>query len=554
MHTPASNIPTTIRLPQPHSPLNPAPHAAASAFVPSDSAAVDPFENLSPSQAAALLAEHLDGHRARRVPRVAWLWSYFRNPPEPWAGPAHRVGVLNAAAGRRLRLAQERGLPARLLVGSTDTDDRWRNREIVIENDIAWRIQAMVDFLFAKPVKLVSTAADATQRERIQAALDAVWEASGGAVLMQDAALIGHVIGSVDLLISATPATISPTPIPVQPAPSPPPAPQHDRAPASPIAGDEAPAADDLAALRRRAAAAVRVHIVEPSRGVAILSPQDYRTLDAFLIDSPPAPGHEGGPETVTLLTGGGWWTLRREPTGVIRPLAEGDNTVCPGRVPVVHIQNISQPFALDGLSEVEPLIPLQDELNTRLSDRASRVTMQSFRMYLAKGFDSLDNLTVAPGMIWSTDNPAATIEPFGGDGASPSEDAHIEQIREALDKASGVPPLATGVVRARVGNLTSENALRLTLQGLLTRTLRKRLTYGRGIAQACEMLLTALDNAGVLPTAPTDRGVLVQWSDPLNRSPEEELRVASARIELGQPRQDVLGELGIAPDQGRIV
>jgi hypothetical protein len=69
-----------------------------------------------------------------------------------------------------------------------------------------------------------------------------------------------------------------------------------------------------------------------------------------------------------------------------------------PGVVPVVHIQNLSQPFRYEGLSEVEPLIGLQDELNTRLSDRASRVTMSSFKMYLAKRLDGFENARVGPG------------------------------------------------------------------------------------------------------------------------------------------------------------
>jgi hypothetical protein len=51
------------------------------------------------------------------------------------------------------------------------------------------------------------------------------------------------------------------------------------------------------------------------------------------------------------------------------------------GFLPVVHIQNLAQPYYYEGLSDVEPLIPLQDELNTRLSDRASRITFQSFKM-----------------------------------------------------------------------------------------------------------------------------------------------------------------------------
>ena len=87
----------------------------------------------------------------------------------------------------------------------------------------------------------------------------------------------------------------------------------------------------------------------------------------------------------------------------------------------------------------------------------------------------------------------------FGGDASSPSEDAHIEQVREAMDKASAVPPLAGGVVRARIGNLSSANALRITLMSLLAKTERKRQAYGRGIVEMNGLILRALDASGVL-------------------------------------------------------
>ena len=106
------------------------------------------------------------------------------------------------------------------------------------------------------------------------------------------------------------------------------------------------------------------------------------------------------------------------------------------GRLPVVHIQNLAQPFFYEGLSDVEPLIPLQAELNTRLSDRANRVTFQSFKMYLGKGIDGFTDRPVGPGQMWSTDNPDAAIHEFGGDASTPSEDQHISEISEALDKA----------------------------------------------------------------------------------------------------------------------
>lgn len=83
----------------------------------------------------ALLKLVIDEHTSARVPRLANLWTYFRNPLEP-------VGV---GDGLRTRPAQHRGLPARLLeTGGLGVDDRSRTpREIVIENDIGWRVETM---------------------------------------------------------------------------------------------------------------------------------------------------------------------------------------------------------------------------------------------------------------------------------------------------------------------------------------------------------------------------------------------------------------------------
>jgi len=233
--------------------------------------------------------------------------------------------------------------------------------------------------------------------------------------------------------------------------------------------------------------------------------------------------------------------------------LEDEPNRIRPGATPVVDIQNMSQPLRYEGVSEVEALIPLQDELNTRLSDRANRVTMQSFKMYLARGISGFETMPIGPGQVWSTDNEEASVEAFGGDSSSPSEDAHIAEIREALDKQSGVPPLATGVVRAKIGNLSSENALRITLMGLLSKTARKRVTYGRGIAEVCRLVLSALHEAGVLETTESEREVRVQWPDPLPRNEHDALLAAEKKLALGVPRDVVLAELGYGPGDGGI-
>ena len=479
----------------------------------------------------SLLGVLLGEHERGRVPTLRRLWLYYRNPEESRAG-------ISGWDGRR-RLAQEMGLPARLTGAPRDEtaiDDRDMGRkEIVIENDIGWRVHAMVDFMFGKPIQVLSTARDEDKRKTIGRVLDAVWEASGGVGLLQDIALLGHVYGYVDVMVRV------------------------DERGLGLLSGRTL---DDVDF--ETIAESIRIEPVEPTRGVPLMDPSDYRRLEAFVTVV------ERELNVTTREDRRGLFgrqraraeerTERRKSTrveivsGTAHQVYENGHLIderevaCTGgAVPVVHIQNLSQPFRYEGLSEVEPLISLQDELNTRLSDRASRVTLQSFQMYLAKGLDGFEKMPVGPGVVWSTDNPDASVEAFAGDGHSPSEESHIEQVRESFDKVSAVPPLASGVVRAKIGNLSSANALKITLMGVLSKTARKRVTYGRGISQISGLVLSALDATGVLKTERIDRGVRIQWADPLPEDSVDEASAAKTKIELGVPRERVLEELGYA-------
>jgi hypothetical protein len=496
----------------------------------------------------AFLELVLDEHRRAALPRLERMWAYFRDPAEPVGASGWSAD--SASGGVRWGGAQVAGLPARFRGGEDD------EREVVTENDIAWRVQTMVDFMFGKPVQILSTAGDGELRGTVERVLDAVWEASGGIALLQDMALLGHVYGHVDLALRLDEGALVSRGVV--------------------LGALERGSREALAEL-------IRVEVIEPRRGIPVLNPDDYRRLDAFVIhferglneveragsDSAwgsawgtawglgrgvrRARGRDGrAPSgraarrsgTVTEVLGPGRRVVFHDGEAVLRE----SSVLLPGVVPVVHIQNQSQPFCYEGLGEVEPLIGLQNELNTRLSDRARRVTMSSFQMYLARRLEGFEKAPVGPGRVWSTDDPDASIEAFGGDASCPSEAEHIEQIREAMDKVSGVPPLAGGVVRAKIGNLSSANALRITLMSLLAKTARKRVTYGAGIEKVSRMVLTALDAAGILRTHPGDRGIRLVWPDPQPIEPGDAVIAAKQKVELGVPRERALAGLGYAP------
>jgi hypothetical protein len=386
-------------------------------------------------------------------------------------------------------------------------------REAVVENDIGWRVQAMVDFVFGKPVLIQSMATDQATREVIEKVLDHVWERSGGIALLQDFGTLGHVYGHVDAMLRIDDRRLM--------------AAGAGRALAG-SAGADAGAIEDLLAV---AGACLKVEIVEPTRGTAVLDERDYRRLRAYavrtlagqadasrdhgflssiarLMSLQANKGIGGSNEILEIITPDGWDVYEE---GELVWSRERD--LINGELPVVHVQN----------------------------------TLQSFKMYLAKGIEGFDKVAVGPGQVWYTDNMQASIESFGGDGSSPSEESHIREVREAMDKVSGVPPLSGGVIQGRIGNLSSANALRVTLMGLLAKTERKRIAYGRAITELSRLMLTALHEAGVYRTSEADRNVKLVWTDPLPIEERDVVAVSQAKRELGVPAEKVLRELGYA-------
>src|SRR5262245_19832667 len=113
-------------------------------------------------------------------PRYRRLWAYYRNPMKPLEQPAD---------DKPYRQAQEWGLPTRI-TGYRAGEIPQRvgdiaRKEVVIENDIAWRIETMVEYLFGKPLVLMSTASDPARRELITDLLRQVLAGNGGMLFLQ---------------------------------------------------------------------------------------------------------------------------------------------------------------------------------------------------------------------------------------------------------------------------------------------------------------------------------------------------------------------------------
>jgi hypothetical protein len=104
---------------------------------------------------------------------------------------------------------------------------------------------------------------------------------------------------------------------------------------------------------------------------------------------------------------------------------------------------------------------------------------------------------------------------------------------------------VVAGVLKNKLGNLTSAVALRLTLMGMLSRNDRKRFTYSEGLKRICRMVLAILDTANIYKTSEMDREVDIVFPSPLPENVMEKLKEAQIKKELGVPTEQVLRELG---------
>src|SRR5262249_53885022 len=114
---------------------------------------------------------------------------------------------------RPYRQGQEWGLPSRVTGVRCGEDSSTSSqifgvarKEVVIENDIGWRIDTMVDFLFGKPISISSLVSDPQRRAQIETLLSAIIEQNGGLMLLQQIATLGAVYGFVDVLVKLNPS------------------------------------------------------------------------------------------------------------------------------------------------------------------------------------------------------------------------------------------------------------------------------------------------------------------------------------------------------------
>lgn len=164
------------------------------------------------------------------------------------------------------------------------------------------------------------------------------------------------------------------------------------------------------------------------------------------------------------------------------------------GFLNVVHIKNLEIPNSYVGMSDIENIYTLNDEINYATSDRANALYYHGNPILALVGAGA-GELKVGADRTLILPDENSKAEYIKRDIDFTSTDKHIEDIRNQLLRIARLPE-----EMANTGNISGV-ALAMLQAPLIKLVSDKQISYGEGIERANEIILKILEAEGVLPT-----------------------------------------------------
>ncbi len=209
------------------------------------------------------------------------------------------------------------------------------------------------------------------------------------------------------------------------------------------------------------------------------------------------------------------------------------------GFIPFVHIPNSRPANEFWGISDLKDVMPLNRELNERMSDVADVIRFHSDPPVVFKGVREHSSLAVGPGTVWDLPE-GASVELLEWRGQTPAVQEHIERVMRALHDVAETPKTAFG----DSGRLLSGVALETELQPLIQKTLRKRIWWSAGLRRRNRYILRIAELNGMGSFAPYRSRII--WPPLLPADNESEVRNNVALVSAGlRSRRTAMDRLG---------
>jgi len=209
------------------------------------------------------------------------------------------------------------------------------------------------------------------------------------------------------------------------------------------------------------------------------------------------------------------------------------------GFIPFVHIPNARPANEFWGVSDLKDVIPLNRELNERMSDMADVIRFHSDPPVIFKGVTEHSSLAVGPGTVWDVPE-GADVGLLEWRGQTPAVEQHLERVMRALHDVAETPKTAFG----NAGRLLSGVALETELQPLIQKTLRKRAWWNAGLRQRNRCILRIAELKG-MGSFGSYRSRII-WPPLLPTDGEVEVRNNVALVSAGlRSRRTAMDRLG---------
>lgn len=184
----------------------------------------------------------------------------------------------------------------------------------------------------------------------------------------------------------------------------------------------------------------------------------------------------------------------------------EGPNPY--GEIPIVHIRNLICMTSNFGVSDIEDVIPVNKEINFKMSDNSEIIDYHSAPVTLVFGA-KVGQLERGANKIWGNLPKDARVENLQLSGDLSASVTHIKELKTSMFEIGGMPTHALGGEVA-ISN-TSGVALQIQNMPLIEKTGWKRITYGNGIRKACRLILLVGFKHGLIeiPTQIRGKGVI---------------------------------------------
>lgn len=226
----------------------------------------------------------------------------------------------------------------------------------------------------------------------------------------------------------------------------------------------------------------------------------------------------------------------------------------------IVQIKNIPLAGESRGQSDLKSIIPLQKELNAKVTDVSDIVNYHSAPITIIQGAKS-KNLEKGAKKVWGGLPKDAKVYNLELNSDLNASNNFISTIKTAIHELSNTPEDSLGG-KSAISNTTGV-ALQIKYAPLLEKTWLKRQTYGGGIKDVCRLVIKLLRVKGsdeerrlLNDLMATSEGIkkvfdiTVTFPDPLPKDEMVQLQIIAQKMNLGlEEPEGALIELGYEGD-----